>query len=219
MKNLNDVSVLIPTWLTATHALGAYRSVRKFYPDIPIYFVSDYPTEQGVNDWHRIHAKGWDSFDTDYSKVQQLPDVAFMWRKHKGWETDGHGNAVTHAMRFIHTKWVVHLSDDVRIIKPGVIEFMLKEADRKSCGVGEDFTRDWLPNLGKWLCMFRGDLYHKYGLDFHADYEKCYDAGSPMFDALIKKGYNLKFVTLGESFVHLGSTKTHEWDKYYEFKD
>ena len=213
---MKDIVCLIPTWNTATHALGAYKSFHRYYPDIPVFFVSDFTTQQGINDWKRIMSKGWDSLDTDYGKIVGLPNSTLIWNEHEGWETDGHGNAITHAMKFVHAKWVVHLSDDVRIIKEGVIEHMLKGANSKVCGIGEDFTRDWLPNVGKWLCMFRGDLYHKYDLDFHGDYAKAYDAGSPYFDALIKKGYKLNFTNLDGFFVHLGSVRNEEWEEYYE---
>lgn len=216
---IKDISVLIPSWLAATHCLGAYRSVRKFYPDISIYVVSDFPTEDGGNDWHRIHNKGHDSYDPDYTKIQSLPDIAFIWNNHNGWETDGHGNAVTHAMKFIHTKWVVHLSDDVRIIKDGVVEMMLREADEKTVAVGEDFSRDWGPNVGKWLCMYRGDVYHKNDMDFHADYKNCKDAGSPYFQTMIGKGFNIKYVNLDGYYLHLGSKRDASWEKYYLFEN
>lgn len=209
---------MIPTWNTAGHALGAYRSIRKYYPDIPVYFITDFTTEQGINDWKRLMIKGWDSLDTDYAKISGLPNSTLIWKEHKGWETEGHGNAVTYAMQFIHTKWVVHLSDDVRIIKEGVLEMMLGGDNKKVVAIGEDFTRDWLPNVGKWLCMYRGDLYHKYKCDFRGNYEKCLDAGTLFFKEVMDRGYKLKFVNLDGYFLHLTSVRNEQWDKYYTYE-
>jgi len=213
---MHNISCLIPTWLTATHALNAYRSFHRYYPDIPVYFVSDERYEGDENNWKKLHTKGYDSFDQDDTKLIGLPGTAFIRHIHDGWETEGHGNAVTYAMQFIHTKWVVHLSDDVRVIKPELLEYMMGEDNDLLCGIGEDFSRDWGPNLGKWLCLFRGDLYHKYHLDFHGNLDKCMDAGAWMFQELIKKGFAMKDINIKDYYVHLGSGKTELWDKYYE---
>lgn len=214
----NEVVCLLPTWLTARHALGAADSLRKFYPDMPIYIVDDFPTDTDINTWNGLNKNG-EALDTDNSKLIGYPNSAYILREHKGFETAGHGNAVTDAMRFIQSKWVLHLSADVRLIKKGVVEYLLEGADNKTCGCGDDFSRGGMPNVGKWLCMFRGDLYHKYRLHFKGDRDKRLDAGQEMFGALTKRGYKMNIVnSLEDFFVHLtNSRQGHEelWEKYY----
>lgn len=220
MKKLieREVVCLIPTWLTAQHALGAADSLRKYYPNIPIYFVDDVSTEEDINTWNKLNVSG-EALDTDSSKLIGYPNSAYILRTHEGYETNGHGNAVTDAMRFIHAKWVLHLSADVRLIKDGCIEYLLKDCDNSVCGSGDDFSRGGPPNLGKWLCLFRGDLYHKYNLNFKANRDKKLDAGQKMFDAMVKKGYRLNIVnSLEDYFIHLTNRKKGheaEWEKYY----
>ncbi len=220
MKNMKDLVCLIPTWLTATHALNAYRSFRKYYPDILVYFMDDISTKDDTYKWKQTYVRGWDSFDPDSSKLIGLHNSCYIAKPHTGFETEGHGQAVTYAMQFIHAKWVLHLSSDVRITQKGLLEFMLKNTNEKTAGVGEGWDRGFgYANLGKWLCLYRGDLYHKYNLDFHADRNRCIDAGAFYFQALVDKGYKLKDISLGGYFVHLGSKRIPEWDKYYIFKD
>lgn len=218
---MNDVVALIPTWLTARHAVGCADSIRKYYPDMPIFFVDDKNTEDDKTSWWQINIikenKEDTAYDEDSSKLIGYPNSAYILREHKGWETKGHANAITDAMKLIHAKWVVLMGADCRLIRENIIEDMLKDTDDNICGVGDDWSRDGPPNLAKWLCLFRGDLYHKYNLDFHADdtLEKGLDAGQPMFDDLVKKGYKLKLMDLTGFYIHLKNQKNDDWEKYY----
>jgi len=213
-----EIVCLIPTWLTATHALNAAKSFQNYYPDIPIYFVDDISSQDDINVWNGLNKEGL-ALDPDSSKLIGFPNSAYILRRHEGLETEGHGNAITHAMKFIHAKWVIHLSADVRMLQYGIIEHLMKGTDSKYCGMGDDFSRGGPPNLGKWFCIFRGDLYHKYGLNFYADSSKRLDAGQMYFDFLTRKGYKLKMVDFSSFFIHLtNSYRDHEeiWDKYYK---
>lgn len=218
-KKMKDIVCLIPTWLTATHALNAYKSFHRYYPDIPVFFVTDRWTQESEDQWRQLHPSGWDSLDIDYKKLEGLPNSTIIWKDHEDVETNAHGKAVSYAMQFIYSKWVIHLSDDVRIVKEGVVEYLMEGNNNKTCGIGDDFSRNWGPNVGKWLCMFRGDLYHKYDLNFNADREKCLDAGAIMFQTLIKKGYPLDSSKNTSDYIrHLFSHRTESWDGYYEIK-
>jgi glycosyltransferase involved in cell wall biosynthesis len=211
-----EVVALMPTWYTATHALNAYKSFRQFYPDIPLVFVNDKQTPQAESDWRKMHA-GWNSFDPDYSKIIGLPNTAYIEREHEGFETTGLGTAVTDAMKFIHSKWVLLISDDIRFIKGGFLEDMFKDTNDTFCGIGDDWARGFVKyNLAKWFCLFRGDLYHRYNLDFHGDFNLAIDAGAPYWEACVKKGFEMKFMGLDDYFLHLGAIENANWKKYYE---
>lgn len=213
---MNEVVALMPTWYTATHALNAYKSFHQFYPDIPLIFVNDKQTPEAESDWRRMHGNGHDSFDPDYSKIIGLPNTAIITRDHKGFETTGLGTAVSDAMKFIYSKWVLLISDDIRFIKGGFLEEMFKDTDDKYCGIGDDWSRDFVKyNLAKWFCLFRGDLYHKFNLTFEGDFDKAIDAGTSYWEALVNKGFKLKFMSLNDYFLHLGSKKGDNW-KHYE---
>lgn len=213
---MKDISCLIPTWITATHALNAYKSFNRYYPDIPVFFIDDKFDSSQENPWKQIYNKGWDSYDPDSTKLIGLPNTCYIQKDHNGGETEGHANAVTYAMQFIYTKWVVHLSSDVRIVEDHFIEDMLKDVDDSYCGIGDGFNLDRGPNVGKWLCMFRGDLYHKYDSDFHADRHRAYDAGQFFFNDMVNRGYKIKDVSVNGYIKHLTSKRSEEWEQYYE---
>ena len=215
-KELKKTVCLIPTWLTARLALGAYNSFHKYYPDIPVYFADDefVNKEQDRSDWNKIHSivdmNAEAIWDPDSSKLTQLRNACYICGPHNGYETEGHGNAITYAMQFVHAKWVVHFTADARIIKPGLLETMFEGVDNKVCGIGASRVLDnELPNLNKWICIIRGDLYHKYNLDFHGDLttrKLPMDAGTMYFTTLIEKGYKIKEInidTLREYALHL----------------
>lgn len=213
---LDNIVCLIPTWLTATHALNAYRSFHRYYPHIPVYFVDDERRDKDIIEWKSIYVKGWDSLDEDSTKLIGLPMSCYLRHPHEGTESEGHGNAITYAMKFIHAKWVLHLSSDVRIIENGLLEFLEQYFDDNTvCGIGEGFNTDLGPNLGKWLCFFRGDLYHELNLDFHAERDNRLDAGQPMFKKLTDKGYKIIDIGIHAYYEHLTSRKNETW-KYYE---
>ena len=215
-----DIVCLIPTWITARHAIGAANSLRKYYPDIPIYFVDDAFTPDQESQWKQIYNKGWDSYDPEWQKLTTYPNSCYIQREHIGLETDGHGNAITYAMKFIHAKWIVHISTDTRVSREGIMEYVFKDITDKYCGSGDDWTRKGPPALGSWFFAFRGDLYHKYNLNFKANREKLADIGSIYYQTLIDKGYkfNNNLTIMNNYVVHLGSHRSgneEAWDKYY----
>lgn len=212
---MNDVCFLIPTWLTATHALGSYNRVRKYYPEVSVFFIDDKSTPEDELAWMRIYTREHSVFDPVSDKLIGLPNSAYILKEHKGYETNGHGNAITYAMQFIHHKWVIHLSSDVRIVKEGLIEYLLDGTDDSICGIGEDFSRGGPENLGKWLCVFRGDLYHKFNLDFHGDYDNKVDAGTGYFTGTIKNGYKILYKDLHPYYEHLESKSHPRWEELY----
>jgi len=220
MVDLKEVVCLIPTWITARHAVGAANSLRKYYPDVPIYFIDDKFTPDQENTWKQIYNKGYDSYDPDPQKLIDYPNSCYISRDHFQNETDGHGLAITHAMQFIHVKWVVHISSDTRISKEGALEYLFDGITDEFCGSGDDWTRKGRPALGSWLFAFRGDLYHKFNLNFKANRSKFWDIGCDYYKTLIDKGYkfdNHKSI-MNNYVVHLGSFRGYspeQWDKYY----
>ena len=65
MKVPKEIVCLIPTWITARHAVGAAQSLRKYYPNIPVYFVDDKFTQDQEGEWKGIYNLGHDSYDND----------------------------------------------------------------------------------------------------------------------------------------------------------
>lgn len=222
---MKEVVCLIPTWFTAGHAKRAADSIRKYYPTIPIFFVDDEIVYRDVDTWQKLNPGGIP--DTDPSDIANYPLSNYILNKHEGYETEGHGKAVTEAMKSIFEKWVIHLSADARIIKEGIIEYMMDGVNDTYCGIGQDFSRGGKPNVGKWLCMFRGDLYHKYKLNWLTTHGKA-DAGqNNYFGKLVDKGYNIKYLPgafkdnsgFNEYFIHLTNVRPgheKEWEQYYE---
>lgn len=219
---MKDLIYLIPTWYNSTHAINAANSVRRFYPDIPVFFVADEYDDASKNDWYKL-AKATEemetSFDADTSKLVAYPNSVLLLRKHTGWETEGHGQAITDAMKFIYSKWVLLTGADVRVIKEGFLEEMLNDTNNKCCGIGDDWSREAaIANVGKWLCLFRGDLYHKYDLNFSGDLSKRLDAGQMMFGSMVEKGHKIKYMDVNGFIAHLTNIKNESWEKYYEIE-
>jgi hypothetical protein len=220
MIDISKVVCLIPTWCTARHAVGAADSMRKYYPNIPIYFADDIYTPEQEGQWKQIYSKGWDSFDPDPQKLINYPNSCYTAREHIDSESNGHGLAITHAMQFIHAKWIVHISTDTRVNKDGLLEYVFKDIDDSYCGSGDDWTREGTPALGSWLFAFRGDLYHEHDLNFKANRDKKYDIGCEYYSTLIKKGFkfNNQLSIMNNYVIHLGSSRKgneENWDKYY----
>ena len=214
-----DLVCLIPTWITARHAVGAANSMRKYYPDIPIYFMDDKVKEEDISEWKQIYSKGYDSLDPDPQKLIHYPNSCYISKEHFMGESDGHGLAITYAMKFIHAKWVVHISTDCRLFKEGALEYLFDGVDDTYCGTGDDWTRDGRPALGSWLFAFRGDLYHKFDLNFKANRAKAWDIGCDYYKTLIDKGFKFENTksTMNNYLVHLGSHRSgneEAWDKY-----
>ena len=216
-----DIVCLIPTWCTSRHAIGAADSLRKYYPNIPIYFINDRFTPDQEGQWAQVYAKdvARDGYDIDTDKLINYPNSCYIQREHEDFETDGHGKAITHAMQFIHAKWIVHISTDIRLKEQGILEQMFEDVDSKHCGVGDDWTRNGAPALGSWLFVFRGDLYHKYNLDFYADRSKLCDIGMNYYSKLIEKGYKFdNHKNIFSRLVHLNGGRNgnlDNWDKYF----
>lgn len=220
---MGEVSVLVPTWLCARHGVGAIRSLRKFYPDIPVYIVDDAFKDTDVPVWYKLY-KGEQFrsdviYDPDWHKLIGLPNTCYIRNEHNGYETEGHGSAVTYAMNFIHTKWVIHLSSDARIVKDGIIEKLISLPE-DFAGAGQ-FERcpDGYINLSNWLMSFRGDLYHEYNLDFMPDERVPIDAGTPMTTFLKNTGYKFNELLsdeMNEYCVHMRyKGDDEEWEALY----
>jgi hypothetical protein len=206
--------------MTATHAVHAADSLRKYYPNIPIYFMDDKGKPGDVSRWKQVYNKGWDSLDPDSQKLIDYPNSCYISKEQTVGESTGHGLAITHAMQFIHAKWVVHLSTDCRINKEGLLEYVFNDIDNTYCGSGDNWTREGTPALASWFFAFRGDLYHKFNMNFKANRALSQDIGCEYYSTLIKKGYKFKknLSIMNNYLIHLGSHKNgHEedWEKYY----
>lgn len=214
---MKDIICLIPNWLMATHAVHAADSVRKYYPDIPIVWVDDINTQADKDIWPSYNKLkgGMEVYDEDNTKLINYPNSAYILRPHNEHEARGHGNALTDAMKFIYSKWVLHVHADARLIKPGLIEEMLKDTDEKTFAIGDDWTRDGPPNVSKIFCLFRGDLYHQYNLDFDAAVDKGWDLGQESSGKMIEMGYNVKLMNVFGHIRHLADRDDPEWEVYY----
>ena len=218
-----DIACIIPTWLCARQTLGAFNNFRKYYPDIPVYFIDDEYTAEAVDLWQKTYTGDIYNpiFDADFTQLLGLPNTAYIRGPHEGWETEGHGNAITKAMRIIRNKWIVHLSSDVRLLKEGILENMFKGVDDKYCGIGEKHkSKEGWDNARKELCIYRGDLYHEYGLNFNGGGENLthVDCGTYMYRDLVAKGYKMKYLNLSRGkdpyILHLRSDHPR-WKELY----
>lgn len=214
-----EVVFMIPSWLTARRSLGAYNSIRKYYPDIPVYFVDDEFNENDVPDWNNIYHSEENMpdviFDPGSSKLVGLHNSAYIRVPHNGYETEGHGNGVTEGMKLITAKWVVHFSSDARVTKANFLEHIFDGVDNSICGIGvERILGNGLPNLNKVCCVIRGDLYHEHDLNFRGNLNLKMDAGTNYFNALVAKGYKLKIVPdLYDYVLHL--KKGDDWERLF----
>lgn len=206
--------------MTAGHTLGAIRSVRMFYPNIPIYIVDDEFKSEDVQTWRDLYnfteLRPDFIFDPDSTKLLGLPNTAYIRKPHFGYETEGHGIAITYAMQFIHTKWVIHLSSDTRMIKRGFVE-MLESFGGEVAAVGQRvLAKENYINLGKWMMAFRGDLYHKHFLNFMPDKDVPVDAGTPMCTQLDALGYDVKDIDMTYYSNHIRFTGDEiKWNEEY----
>jgi len=88
------------------------------------------------------------------------------------------------------------------------LEHLFEGLTDKFCGAGDRHkSKEGWDNVAKEFCLYRGDLYHKYGLHFHGGgkFGAHIDCGTIMYRDLVAKGYKMKYCDPGTYCVHLRS--------------
>jgi hypothetical protein len=221
---MKNIVCILPNFMTADCTLRALKNFRLYYPDIPVYIIDDETVDEDKAEYFHLHntpAHRTDlTFDQDSDKLVGLPNTAYIRVPlHKRELFQGHGYAITYAMKFIHAKWVFHLSSDVRLIKPGVIEYMLEKADDKTCIIGHGNTLvEKYPNIHKMIFMMRGDLFNQYDCEFlpHLELGQV-DTGAFYIRKLLDEGYKILDIPVTDFYFHLRYDPGYEeiWNKWY----
>lgn len=141
---MKDVTAVVINWLTARRTLGAIKSFKKFYPDVPLIVVDDASNEKdkgkffGAYNGHDCNPKL--EFDPDTDKLK-VPGVTFIQAPNFGAHPKSHGHCVDVAIKEMGTRWMYHFHSDYRHTKPGIIEELMDGVDETYCGVGDNKTR------------------------------------------------------------------------------
>ena len=217
---MKDVVALTVNWLTARRTLGAVQSIRKFYPDLHICIADD---GSDAKDLPLFYAAYKDPtynaevvYDPSIEKLKNIPGTQFIQvPTHRR-----HGESIDYAMPQINSKWVFHIDSDVRLIKPGIIEYMMKDVDDKCCGIGlQKVQNPDYPKVFNAVFLFRQDLLKKYKLEMKPIYELGLETNTRYFKFLTDKKYQIKYLGEGikDYYVHLRyeKGKEDEWNKYY----
>lgn len=171
-KSITDVTAVVANWLTARRTLGAIKSFRKFYPDIPLIVVDDDSNEKDKSTFY-ISYSGHNTrpdleFDPDVDKLRDIDNKTIFLQvpphKHFG---KGEGAAIDLAMENIKTKWMFHFHSDYRFAKGGIIEEFLSRVDDNVCAVGIGKTKHpKLPALSGVVELISVELGKKYSLSY-----------------------------------------------------
>lgn len=221
---MNDISAITVNWLTARRTLGAVKSIKKYYPKMPLYIIDDGSDKKDKIKFEQAYLiKAYNSkviYDPDTEKLRNIEGTEFIQvPTHRR-----HGEAIDYAMDFINTKWLFHIDSDVRLIRPGVIEYMLEGVDDKNCSVGIKRAQPkpcshW-PQISGSIFLLRQDLYKKHDLKMKPIYEKMLGPMSAYHKFLTDKGYKIKYLdkdVIRDYYVHLRYSEENkdEWEKYY----
>jgi hypothetical protein len=217
MKNISAITV---NWLTARRTLGAVKSIKKYYPNIPLFIIDDGSDKKDKDKFFQVYKDEIYQPEKVYdpsTDILKRAGIFIQVPTHRR-----HGESIDYALRKgnIKTKWVFHIDSDVRLKKAGVIEYMLNGVDDSYCGVGiQKVQNPEYPKVFNTIFLFRRDLYKKYHLKMKPIYKLGLEANTRYFKFLTSKGYKIKYLGSGikDYYVHLRyeKGKEDEWNKYY----
>lgn len=218
---MNDVAGMVVNWMTAGRTIRAVESIRQYYPDMPLYIVDDGSDKKDTPEFWQIYGK--DEFqpktiyDPDVTKLEGLENTTLIRQNHHL----RHGEAIDYAISTLKNtrKWILHLDSDARLIKPGVIEYMLDGVDEKTCQIGlsKNQNPDY-PHIANYCMMFRADLGWEYAASFKPIYKLGLEAGTRYGKTLMEHGYTLVYKDgLIDYFIHLRWSPLTKrlWNQYY----
>lgn len=216
---MNDITCVIPNWLCAIRTLGAVKSFQKLYPEIPIIVVDDGSTPEDKDEFRGIYGGKEYQFDQIYDPdIFKLAIEGVLLLKKP--EHEGHGKALDYVLPYIETKWMFTMDSDVRLIKGGIIKDMLEGVDDQVFKIGlQKMQNPDYPHITTIVNMSRVDLIKAYNLSFEPIYELRLEAGHRIEEALLKKGYKLKYMppSIRDYYIHLrwSEDKKDEWNRYF----
>jgi len=218
-----DITAITCNWLTARRTLGAIKSFNKFYPDVPFIVIDDGSDPDDKYKFNKIYSNNIYCrdliYDPDNDKLKDIPNVKYIQvPTHRR-----HGESIDYVLPQIKTKWVFHMDSDVRLIKAGLIEYMMEGIKDNICGIGIEKTRNNnYPKVSNSVFIFNADLARKYkseGAIFTPIYEFDLEANVRYFKVLTDKGWKIRYCDdeIKKYYIHLRykeDTK-YEWHKYY----
>jgi len=220
---MNDIVAITLNWLTARRTLGAVKSIKKYYPKMPLYIIDDGSDEKDKGKFFQVYrAESYRPeviYDPDTDKLEKwvLDNVAkyIQVPTHRR-----HGEAIDYAMKHINSKWIFHIDSDTRLIKPGVIEYMMKDVDDTFCTVGiQRVQNPAYPQVSGSIFLCRQDLYKQYDLKMKPIYDLGLGPMTAYNKFLTDHGHKIKFLDgeIKDYYVHLRyeKGKEDEWNKYY----
>lgn len=132
-------------------------SIKRFYPDIKILLVFDYPEER--NDNRKLF------FTNNFTNIEIIEDLP---------ESICHDLQLDRLIKFVKTKYFLTCDDDVFMFKDGCIEKMVEEAEKGKFSVGNVMPYYHCPLLDKivvtriacYFSLYETETFLKYNMTF-----------------------------------------------------
>jgi len=144
---MDNVTAIVVNWLTARRTVGAVKSFRKFYPDIPLVVVDDASDPKNRPEFFQAYGRHDRNpcleYDFDNDKLLDIGVTDYVVALDFGIHPKSHGRCVDLAIALgvVDTTWMFHFHSDYRMTKPGILEDMLDGMDETYCGAGGNKTR------------------------------------------------------------------------------
>ena len=213
---MENITAVIVNWLTARNTAGAVQSFQTYYPNIPILIVDDGSDPKDKTEFMQVYRDAADAlYDFETTLLKKFPNSTYIQvPTHRR-----HGESVDYALPEIKTKWMFLMDSDVRLVNPGIIEYMMDEVDDTICGIGiHKEQMAGYPKIANYVGLFRADLAQKYkdeGAIFAPIYELRLETNTRYFKVLTEKGYKIKYCNIKDYFVHLRIENKDEWQRYF----
>jgi len=147
----NDITCVICNWMQTRFTLGAVRSIRKYYPDMPVIVVDDGSPMELKGEFSRAYAReaysAENRLDNDMEKLRkganELNFKLIELPKHIG-----HGSSLDYGLDYIKTPLMLTMDNDIRLQDGGLIEEYLDKIEDDVYAVGTTFYENDLFNDG-----------------------------------------------------------------------
>lgn len=167
---MKNVTAVVINWLTARRTLGAIKSFKEHYPDVPLIIVDDDSQEKDKSEFFGTYnGHGYNptlEYDPDTDKLKNIPGTTFIQVPPHNLHPKGHGNAMDFAAKHITDKWMFMFHSDYRFLKRGVIEELMEGMDETYCGAGDNKTRSGMTGLNDVNVIYNLDLGKEHNLSF-----------------------------------------------------
>lgn len=236
----NHITATCPNWLTARRTLGAVQSFKKFYPEVPLIIVDDHSNSKDKSTFDSIYSRPEYRpeviYDPDNSKLRGIEGTTFITARPHNTLGKGHGNAIDSAADLARGGWLFHMDSDVRLVKGGLLEEMMKHARPDVAAIGElKVVNPKMPNLHNTFALYNLDLFFKMGVSFkpiiyngrvRGYFPECehpgqaLEAGTEFCGMAHRIGYKLIDLPgiineYGHHLRYTGEDKDEVWQNYY----